>query len=301
MAELLIKIGDGANYSDGDVLCAFSDRAITCVHAQHICHHKRAKRNQSGLLVRDSLTAAFMDRVSQYRFERVSATEIERILLTDGTRERFGAESIDVRLFVRRRKANPNCIMFGEDGREVWYGGRTDFSLPAIAKVWDHIESNSDNRRSDEKHRLWSMGRLDIRSHLAIRTEAMDDDDAQSFTEPQYEVDDAGRFVWKMLSDDGTEKAIGVSDSMDAAPDERNGWKLSTAAKRRRKVNWQRFTAALKSSRREIEDKNIPVGHEHDEPDGKRYTSLSQPLQMKTEVSRKQARIRPINKPRPIR
>lgn len=303
MAELLIKIGDGAHYSDGDVLCAFSDRAVACVHAQHICHHRKSKRNQSGLIVAGSLTQDFMEQVSQYRFERISATEIHRTLLADGSVKTFGPGAIDVRLFVRRRKANPNCMMFGEDGREVWYGGRSDFSSLAVGRVWDRIEAKSNHRRSEEKHTLWRMGRLDVRSHLAIRTEPMDDTEAESFIEPQYEIDDSGRFVWSLSGDDGAEKESAVTDSLQLPPDDRQGWKPSKSAKRRRKVNWQRFVSAVGKQRQEIEDPLVMVGHEHDDEDGKRWTSLTQPLQMKTEVSRKAARIRRnvSPSPRPVR
>lgn len=37
MAELVLKIGDGANYEDRDVLAAFNRRRIRCCHAEMIC------------------------------------------------------------------------------------------------------------------------------------------------------------------------------------------------------------------------------------------------------------------------
>lgn len=296
MAELLVKIGPGSNYTDGDVLEAFSDRRIACTHAQHICHPRRADRNQSGLILRDSLAERYLEIVSEFRFERISATEIERITLATGARERFGPESIDVRLFIRRRKVKLDHLLFGEDGAEVWFGGRTNVDAANVARVWDDIEIRTKHRRRDERHVLWTMGRLDIRSHLAIRVDPMDDIEAASYREPQFAVDGNGRYRWERIVDDGTRAELGVSDDQTAPPDQRPGWQLITAARRRRKVDWQRFLPAIAATRRDVTDPRTPIGHEYDEPGGPRYTSKTQIHQRKTEITRKPPRgDRPAN------
>ena len=83
MAELAIKVGSGANYKDGDILCAFNSRRIRCTHAQHICHVKQAGGGIGGLRDNAHVARDWFEHTHQYRFERVSRTEIKRILLSD--------------------------------------------------------------------------------------------------------------------------------------------------------------------------------------------------------------------------
>ena len=294
MAELLLKIGDGANYEDGDCLCAFSDRHIACVHAQMICHPKRATRNSSGLIQPKTLIAAYMREVMEYRFERVSASQVRRVNQRTNEREVFGPSEIDVRLFLRRRQRKPDHMIFGEDGREIWFGGRSDVSQATMNRVWNIIERRSSRRRSNSRFSLWPMGRLDIRHHLALRTNAITEKQAQDFTEPQYEVDDNGEFVWALEGPDGV---IGAGTSTDIAvrPVERKGWRLAVAAKRRRKIQWRDVLADIAEQQVDIEDPAKPIGEEQDDEEDqgrKRYTSKEQPLQRLTRIRRKAARRR---------
>ena len=179
MAELLLKIDPGANYDDGDVLCAFNRRAIRCCHAQHICHPRIATRNGSGLIVPGSPAHVFFEATHQYRFNRVSATQVLRTDLVASDTEVLGlrpnakGEQIDVRLFVARRKRKADHRLFGEDGAEVWYGGRKDFSNAKLDIVWTAIETQTPLREAD--HARWPMGRLDVRHHLPVRVEEFDD------------------------------------------------------------------------------------------------------------------------------
>jgi len=291
MAELLLKINDGANYEDGDCLCAFSDRHIACVHSQMICSPKKAKRNASGLLEQGSLTWHWMRETYQYLFRRVSASEIVRIDRATNERERFGPEAIDVRLFIRRRKRQERHLLFGEDGREVWFGGRSDFSAPILQRIWNKIEQDTPHRRNDARRSLWPMGRLDIRSHLAVRTDAITEKQVADFTEPQYEVDDSGDFVWDLLEGEEVKESQSTA-SMETPPDERPGWRLAIAQKRRRKIVWRELLADIAETESKVRDPNEPIGHEIDEPEGRRYTSKSQINQRLTKINKKAARWR---------
>ena len=87
MAELALMTEETNTYEDGDILCAFTDRHIQCVHAQHICHKKHASKDSSGLITPNSLTQEFLERVSQYRFERISKYEVSRVIIKTDARE----------------------------------------------------------------------------------------------------------------------------------------------------------------------------------------------------------------------
>jgi hypothetical protein len=193
MAELLLKIGPGANYEDGDVLCAFNRRAIRCVHAQHLCHLRTAPRNASGLLLTTSIAHDWYEATHQYRFERISANQIRRTVIATGESEVFGStpnakgEAIDVRLFVRRRKLQADHYLFGEDGHEVWYGGDVDFSDKALDQVWKSIEKKTEHKERDDAFQLWPAGMVELRSHLFVPVDDFDDSEMELLVSSIYD------------------------------------------------------------------------------------------------------------------
>ena len=183
MAELLLKIGTDAPdpaYQDGDILCAFNERRMLCCHAEMICHPRLAALTRDGLRDNGSLARTMLDTVCQYRFERLSRDEIERVDLVTGDRERFGrtpnerGEQMDVDQFVKRRLRHDAHRIFGVPGREVWYGGTIDWSPPKVAAVWDAIEVRSALRRVDHRH--WPFTRQERLSFLPIKTDDFNDD-----------------------------------------------------------------------------------------------------------------------------
>lgn len=284
MAEALLKIGGGSNYTDGDVLCAFTDQAIQCVHAQHLCTLRDAPFTRDGLRPMDHLSRSLREHCCQYRFERVSQYVVKRTEIATGvetTHENYwytikddqgtvhdhmfaeswskaceellattgavfgdppqpryevegvvrpnlpsvggfrivellvfdkqenrrvvlsgwliGASGGEMALdeFIRRRLKHTRHAIYGTPSNEIWYGGRTDYSQSAVDQVWDEIETHSPRQRTERVHTLWPFGRLDIRHMLAVRMEAMTDDQANRMVAPQYKMDDNGEFVWE--------------------------------------------------------------------------------------------------------
>ena len=78
MAELLLKVDDGSNYEDGDVLCAFNRRRIRWCHAQHLTTIRYDVFNGDGLRPVGSLAQKALELTKQYRFRRISRTEVRR-------------------------------------------------------------------------------------------------------------------------------------------------------------------------------------------------------------------------------
>lgn len=291
MAEVIIKIDPSSNYENGDVLAAFSDRHVANVHAQRICKPRPEQRNSDGRLQIGTLPFHYMSRVSQYRFERVGPVEVDRYEIgTANDPVRFGPADMDVRFFLRRRLRKSDNLIFGPKGQEVWFGGRTDFSAAATQAVWEQIEANSGIRQNVARWQLWPMGRLDIRSHLALRMESFAEWQVRSLVEPQYAVDDNGDFIWRTRDGDR-----GISTNENTPPDDRD-WSLVTVAKRRRKADWLTTLEAVGATEQQVKDKAEPVGDEIDDTDvdeqtiKRRYTSKPQPEQIYDLVTRKAPR-----------
>ncbi|NNE62389.1 MAG: hypothetical protein HKN35_15965 [Woeseia sp.] len=279
-AELLVKIGDGAGYSDGDVLCAFNRREVLRVWAETICHPRKAPRSGNGLIQANSVCRDWFDATHQYCFRRIGATELMRVE-TSGPRQRETVPAL--RSIIRRRKQNNNCVMFGEDGSEFWYGGRKDFSLATIQQVWIDIRNKTPRHESQPRHAFWPMGRLDIRSHLALRVDDMTDEEADDAMRPQRQLDENGDLMW-ILKQEGL---ASIELPGTTKPDERR-WEPLYAAKRKHSVKWRDMLPDINATEAEVMDPNLAIGEEHaDEELPMRYQSKTQPDQPKARVERK--------------
>jgi hypothetical protein len=204
MADLLLKVGASNGYADGDILGAFNRRRIRCVHAEHLCHLGLAGFTRDGLRPVDALARDLREACCQYRFERVSRTEIERVEIATGARVRSGAvpvevdgqrQQMDVDLFVRRRKRHSRHGLFGTPGSEQWYGGKTDRSDAKLSLVWQAIEAKTARLETEAEFQQWPMGRLDIRSHLPIQVVEFDDATAETLIAPELDTSDPENIV----------------------------------------------------------------------------------------------------------
>jgi hypothetical protein len=144
------------------------------------------------------LSEFWLSTVSQYKFERVSRTEVKRILLSDMSEEVLSntpngnGERIDVKAYVERRIAHAKRsnaggkALFGTPGREVWYGGRTDVSRPNLTTVWAEIERVTPNRQRD----FTSYPNLNRKKHLVLQTDDFTSARGALLTQPEYDNTD---------------------------------------------------------------------------------------------------------------
>jgi len=200
MAELLLKIDAGSGYDDGDILCAFNERAILCCHAQHICHPWRNGLNSHGLRLANSVVEDFFLLTHEYKFAVISATEIRRTNLATLAEDILSdtpnaqGESIHVGEFVTRRMRSkapdggPQLAIFGERGSEYWFGGRIDFSAAKVNAVWNAIETRTANRRN--QFTQWPLGQQDKKSHLAIPMNEFDDAESNNLVSSEIDGTD---------------------------------------------------------------------------------------------------------------
>lgn len=174
----MVKIGDSASFAEGDILNAFSDNRIRCVHAEHICARTPARKRRRDP---ESLSLQFETSVFQYRFQRVGPKAIERVDLQTGEKVVIDdtprmiegtLQQIDVAAYLVRRLSGDNHGIYGERGSEFWFGGPVDLSPANVNKVWDAIEARTPRRRTEAAVKLWPAGAQDLKSHLLLTLDA---------------------------------------------------------------------------------------------------------------------------------
>lgn len=187
MAELLIKIGDRSNrphdYKDGDILVAVNDYRIHRANAQSICHIDNTPFNSDGIRESNSLNEDMKKSIYQYRFERVSSTEVKRTNQLTLEEEIFSNipnnknEYIYVEQFIRNARKNKKHHIFGKKDREVWYGGSVINSQVRLDLLWSLIEAKTGILKSENSK--YPMGDMDLKSHLAVTVSDFTEEERQ--------------------------------------------------------------------------------------------------------------------------
>lgn len=193
MAELLLKVGsvspDQATYQDGDVVSAYSDNHISCHHVFNIFTPIAAFGfTRAGLRLTGTLLHYRMEQTSEFRFERVSATEVKRTNLTTGVEvvETFQGS---LPLYLARRVAHERHRIFGVPGAEFWYGGHVLTDDARLDRVWTEIEARTGQRKAD--HRRWPMSRTERMHHLYVPVTDFTVADREAYVAPLLEVIEA--------------------------------------------------------------------------------------------------------------
>ena len=169
MSEIVVCVTDDAmpddRYQDGDVLHAFNTKHIDMVHFGEICRPALAGLTKSGLRPTGTIAEAGQALLRQFKNERVSKYEVKRTNLWTGAEEvvkplfdehgryvhsRWNDGSyMDVPLFIKRRRAHVRHLIFGSNGREIWYSGGVKRDAANRAALWNFIESHSSLRQAD--------------------------------------------------------------------------------------------------------------------------------------------------------
>ena len=210
MGELAVKIGThGAfdPFDDGDVLQAFNKRMIQWVHAQHVFWPRVNGRRVGGLqAVGYPLLEQSLALCSQYKWERVSESEVCRTNLRTGSVVTYGSKPVPdpddpeqeiflhVREHFRHKHDSGKTPLFGQMNREIEYGGSIASDSGTVGKVWDAIEAATDLKRT--AFNRWPAGTNDLKEFLFVCVDDFDDDEARELesplTEPAPITDDDG-------------------------------------------------------------------------------------------------------------
>lgn len=178
-AEFIIQIGAGSDsFEDGDVIHAMNDIRILDVHAQHIVHSKLAERNADTLIPTDSLTAFYLERVKQYRFERTGSLTLTRTNLFTGETDEISdvpnkdGERMNIPMFIARKVQSPRHQIFGEMGAEIWYGGNSSFTLTDMNDIWTEIEVKTSFLKAN--HSDWPFTINETSEYLIFKVDDFD-------------------------------------------------------------------------------------------------------------------------------
>lgn len=167
MADLLIRVRDGANAEDGDIIVAKNDTQIKTVHAQIICDY-RPLIGANGLIPANTLSQDYFEATHEFKFIR-SGSQVTRVTLA--TSEEEDADQMDVSLYVVRRILGGKKAMFGNNSNDCfWYGGNFRYD----DAVWDAIESKTVHNRSD--FTLWPFNSGEKRGWLPIKVDDFTED-----------------------------------------------------------------------------------------------------------------------------
>lgn len=146
-ADLIVSVEDARGYEEGDVLNVFNSASVLRVHAQHEVHPKRVARRASGAIQADTLLETYLDETKQYKFERISSTEVRRTdrftnsIDTISATPNADGEYMNVQLYIDRRLKHDRNKVFGEEGAEYWFGGNSSITVTTMDRVWDAIET----------------------------------------------------------------------------------------------------------------------------------------------------------------
>lgn len=290
MAEIIVSVRDQGNYRDGDVICAFSDKRIERVNQEHICSKKLQARGDHGYLPINSLPYKLLHKTKQYWFVRQNKDTVRRYTLADMTFEDFTKPDIDVEYYLFRRRKHAQNLVFGVEGSEEWFGGRTLTDRPALNRCWDFIEADTPEGRDDALCKLWPYGRLDVRHFLPMRVDRMTDKQADDWVEPQYFDNRDDKIRWER-EDRNQNIIVGYADDHITPPDNKQGWEPKVARKRRQRIDWKaRIAADMGETESRAKDVHIAIGDSVVQNGRPRCKSIDQTEQLDTRVNKKAKR-----------
>lgn len=193
--NIIIKIGDGGGFEDGDIIHAFNSKKILDTHTQHIVHPKNMERNSNRSIKANSVLETYLENIHEYKFERMSEKEVKRTNLWTSEVDyvsdipNMKGEYIDVPLYIERRltlKPNQNKI-FGDKGKEYWYGGDTKITNEKLDEIWKDIEKKTSYKKNDYVD--FPFSEKELKKFFVIKTNDFTDKEAQEYMKNKIDWD----------------------------------------------------------------------------------------------------------------
>lgn len=226
--QIHLIIGEHPTYEDGDISGAFNSRRILHVHAEEICCPRLSNGKKIGGFVGDRqvLAELFLSNIYEFKFERVSDNEVKKIRLSDISEILIisntefidftgRAAQMDVKQYIERRIIGNKKLLFGTDGREIWYGGRTNASISQLDRVWTDIETRTPKRKVNHIN----FPNLDRKKYLVVDVDDFDDNESNNLTSSLLDVSDPDNIITvkkrKNFSDWRSHYSLKESDVLD--------------------------------------------------------------------------------------
>ena len=195
--DIIVKVGDGPDFEDGDVIHAFSQKEILHVHAQHIVHPKNMPRTNQGTIQPGVILEDYLEDIKEFKFERTGQKQVKRTNLWTGEVDFISEqpnakeEYMDVPLYIKRRlELNPNDnLVFGNAGNEYWYGGGDRITDTLIDKVWDKIEAKTSHNRNYN----FPFTERETKAFAVLKIKNLSDPEIRDLVAP--EIDNEGKII----------------------------------------------------------------------------------------------------------
>ncbi len=196
MPEITIQIGDNPGvlgYEDNDIVQAENDTQLLWRNTQIVTDH----RALPGGFFKPTNSLAYrrLRAFSKWMFERISATEIRRTLLSDMTSEILSntpnakEERIDLPLYMARRMAAGKRAMFGDEANAVWFEGTRQVTLDRLTTFWSNYVTPRTGLLAAD-HRQRNRSDRELSRYLVIVTNDFSNARASAMTEPHYDNTD---------------------------------------------------------------------------------------------------------------
>jgi len=210
VAEKIIYVEQGIARPDpapqnGDIIYAFNNRRILQIHAYVICWPRVNGLKVGGYITGQPfapLLEKYLAHIHPWKFIRTGMTHAKAIALRDMPdkgilkgQEVDASKTADINNYVFRRRVKGKQPLFGTNGREIWYGGRSDLSVACINKIWDDIENDTPKVRVD--HMRMPLDNTTRNCHLWIPVPDFTDDERHSYEEAVHDNTDPKNLVLK--------------------------------------------------------------------------------------------------------
>ena len=192
--ELIIKVGDGAGFENGDVIHARNDQRIQWTHAQHICNKRNFGLTADNYRPTGDLFDAYMEATHTLKFTRTGENTILRSnLLTSATDTlsdvpNGAGEYIHAARYLKRRRASTNHLIFGHAGGEYWYAKRRSASTAMVSNVWDVIEAHTAHERTNTTYTVFPWTDAELSKHYVINVDNFNNTKMGLYEESLYDL-----------------------------------------------------------------------------------------------------------------
>jgi hypothetical protein len=231
--QLVTPLSAGS-YEDGDILSAVPWRKVRQERAESLCFAKtiiegnrKVDRLVDGLYPAGDIAEDYLSTTSQFKYERLNATQNRVTRLSDNDEIVFENNvpfvqhdgktvSMDMDFFLRRRKAVLNSIggngrpIFGTNGNEYYFGGNSNASNANLDTVWTAIESKTAFLESVECDKAHFSN---YRKRLVISVNDMTDEEASLIVSPKEDIENV---TVDSVSPDGNNYTVVLSTTAPA-------------------------------------------------------------------------------------
>lgn len=190
---LCIATKDSNDLEDGDIVHAFNRRDLRQHYAGKICSVKRTPQRAGQLRDSNSLAFKWIEKHSEYKFERLTADTVKRTNLVTLQESVFGpipnehGEHINVQKFIAARLLKGLHTIFGEAGSEIWFGGSRELLDSDFDEIWSQIEFETPYRETERLD--WPATPAELKMFLWIRTNDFSNTNKDDFLSPMSEAD----------------------------------------------------------------------------------------------------------------